>query len=288
MGLRTLLGLKKKKPTGTVKTVQVGNYSLLANFEHPIQEYLEEFKYYSRNFGRIAKYIEEKYPTYSIIDVGANIGDSAALLRSANVNQFVHLIEGDPVYVKYIEKNLSQFKDVKAHQTFLGEESTTQHIAVDNTRGTAKINVGTGDEMIAIVKLDELVEQHQIEQIKLLKTDTDGFDFKILRGAFDTIKKNKPVLFFEYDSVFLKEQNDDGLAIFEDFKALGYNTALYYDNFGKFILSASIDNTVLLEQLFAYINRKESAFPYYDVCLFHNDDEDLANAVIQKELEFFS
>lgn len=286
MGLRRLLRSRKKLPTE--KMVQVGNYSLLANYEHPIQEYLEQFKYYSRNFARIAKHIEGKYPTYKIIDVGANIGDSVALLRSAAVNQFVHLVEGDPVYVKYLEKNMPQFSEIKVHQTFLGEESAIDNITVDNTRGTAKINVGAGNETLSIVKLDDLVAQHEITDIKLLKTDTDGFDFKILRGAFDTIKKNKPVLFFEYDSVFLSEQNDDGLTIFENFKALGYHKALYYDNFGKFILSTDIDNKALLEQLFAYINRKESAFPYYDVCLFHQDDDELATSFIQQEMEFYN
>lgn len=286
MGLRRFFRSKKKLPTE--KTVRIGNYNLWANYEHPIQEYLEEFKYYLRNLARLAKHIESKYPTYNIIDVGANIGDSVALLRSENVNQFVHLIEGDPVYAKYLVQNLSQFSKVKVHQTFLGEESTIDNITVDNTRGTAKINVGAGSETLSIVKLDDLVAQHEITNIKLLKTDTDGFDFKILRGAFETIKKNKPVLFFEYDSVFLSEQNDDGLTIFEDFKALGYHQALYYDNFGKFILSTPIANQTLLAQLFAYINRKESAFPYYDVCLFHQDDDELATSFIQQEMEFYS
>lgn len=288
MGLRTILGLKKAKKHAAEKMVKVGNYSLLADHEHRIQLHLEQFKYYSRNFSRIAKYIESKYPSYQIIDVGANIGDTVALLRTENVQQFVHLIEGDPVFVAFLEKNLPLFTNVKAYETFLGEESMEQTIEVDNTKGTAKLNVGSGTQKMAIVKLDDLVKQNQIENIKLLKTDTDGFDFKVLRGSFETIKRDKPVLFFEYDSVFLKEQNEDGLAIFEDFANLGYKTALYYDNYGKFVISTAIDNKALIAQLYAYINKKEGAYLYYDVCLFHQDDEDLAQACIQKEMEFYN
>ena len=286
MGLRKFFRSKKKLPLE--KTVKVGNYELIANYEHPIEEYLTQFPYYSRNFARIAKYIEAKYPVYQIIDVGANIGDSVALLRSAEVQQFVHLIEGDPTYTKLLAKNIPLFSNIKVYETFLGEENKEQNIAIDNTRGTAHINIGAGDQQIKIVKLDHLVAENKIENVKLLKTDTDGFDFKILRGAFNMIKNDQPVLFFEYDSVFLKQQNDDGLAIFEDFKGMGYNKIMYYDNFGKFLISTTLSDTNLLTQLFEYINKKESAFPYYDVVLFHENDLDLANEIIKEEMKFFS
>jgi FkbM family methyltransferase len=285
MGLRTFFRSKKKLPIE--KSVKVGNYKLVANYEHPIEDYLVQFKYYSRNFPRIAKYIENKYHDYQIIDVGANIGDSAALLRSEGINQFIHLIEGDPIYVKLLEKNCGLFSDVKVHQTFLGEESKNENIIIDNAQGTAKISIGDSKDSISIIKLDDLIENHKINNIKLLKTDTDGFDFKILRGSFETIRKNKPVLFFEYDSVFLAQQNDDGLSIFEDFIKLGYSKMLYYDNFGKFLLSTDLNNKILLQQLFAYIYNKESAFPYFDVVIFHKDDDKLAEEVIAKEMEFF-
>lgn len=278
---------RKKKIQSKEKQVKVGNYSLLANYEHPIEEYLTQFKYYSRNLPRLAKYIESKYLKYSIIDVGANIGDTIALFRSAGVNQLVHSIEGDPVYMELLAHNLSLFKDVKLYKTFLGEESKEESIVIDHTNGTANISIGPG-ETTTVVKIDDLVARNKIENIKLLKTDTDGFDFKILRGSFGTIKRDKRVLFFEYDAGYLKQQNDDGLKIFDNFKELGYNIALYYDNFGKFLLSTEIGNTHLLQQLYAYINRKEdSAFPYYDVCLFHRDDNDLADFCIKKEMEFY-
>jgi len=285
MGLRTLL--RKKKVNPLEKKVKIGNYSLVSNYDHPIEEYLTQFKYYSRNFPRIAKYIEAKYPNYSIIDIGANIGDTVALLRTEQVLQNVHLVEGDPVYVKLLEKNLHLFQNVVVHKTFLGEETKDENIFIDNTRGTANINVGSG-ESTKVVKLDDLVAENEIQNIKLLKVDTDGFDFKILRGSFATIERDKPVLFFEYDAEFLAQQKDDGLKIFEDFKKLGYNKALYYDNFGKFLLSTDIANTELLEQLFAYINRKsDSSFPYYDVCLFHSNDDELSATVIKAEMKFY-
>lgn len=285
MGLRTYFKSKKKQPAE--KQVKVGKFSLLANYEHPIEDYLTEHKYYSRNLPRIAKYLESKYSAYSIIDVGANIGDSIALFRSQDVNQVIHAVEGDPVYIALLTHNLSLFKNVEVYKTFLGEESKEENIIIDNLRGTANISTGSG-VFTKVLKLDDLVSRHKIEHVKLLKTDTDGFDFKILRGAFDVIKRDKPVLFFEYDAAYLKQQNDSGLKIFEDFIEMGYNKALYYDNYGKFLLSTEISNAQLLKQLYAYINRKaDCAFPYYDVCIFHQDDNELAEYCIEREMEFY-
>ena len=86
---------KKRKK---YKTIQVGAYKLIANSEHPLETYLKTYKYYSRNFPRIAKLIERKYAVFSIIDVGANIGDTVALLRSENITQMIHAIEGNPIH----------------------------------------------------------------------------------------------------------------------------------------------------------------------------------------------
>ena len=47
-----------------------------------------------------------------------------------------------------------------------------------------------------------------------IKIDTDGFDFKVLRGANNTLKTYKPVIFFEWDKIHLQAQNEDFLSIF--------------------------------------------------------------------------
>src|SRR3954463_14529433 len=119
MGLRKLLGIKKRIPA--FKQVKVGNYSLLANGIHPVEDNLFHNKYYSRNLPRIAKYMGSKYPTYGIIDIGANIGDTVALIRSYGVDQQVYSVEGEPTYISMLKQNMTLFKDVTVFETFLGE-----------------------------------------------------------------------------------------------------------------------------------------------------------------------
>ena len=285
MKLKKILGLGKKTPA--FKQVQVGNYSLLANGEHPIQNYLNLFKYYSRNLPRIATYIESKYPAYNIIDVGANIGDTIALLRSEGINQHIYAVEGEPTYLNMLQKNVALFNKVTVFETFLGESNHTVTGATEVYEGTAHLNKNS-DNQVVIKKLDDVAIANNLQNVKLIKIDTDGFDFKILRGSLNLIKEQLPVLFFEYDAVFLEEQGDHPTAIFDTLRALGYNKAMFYDNFGKFLLSLTIDNILTITQLYNYMHKKEGAFPYYDVCVFHQNDDALADEIIAKETAFYN
>jgi len=277
----------KKKNKDPFKEVKVGNYSLTANAEHRIEEFLTVHRYYSRNLPRIASIITKYYPKYSIVDVGANIGDTVALLRSEGVEQPVYAIEGEPQYFNLLKKNLSLFNNVHAIETFLGEKDDRQQFGWISDEGTSKIS-DQGDKKIQIKKLDTVARENSFENVKLLKTDTDGFDFKILRGATELIAAHKPVLFFEYDADFLEEQHDDGLSIFSWFEEAGYNSALFYDNFGKLLICLPIANKAMISQLYNYMRGKKSAFPYYDVALFHKDDEAMAQEVLASETQYFA
>ncbi|GAB3938319.1 FkbM family methyltransferase [Mucilaginibacter myungsuensis] len=285
MGLRRYFRERKKNKKG-IKQVKVGNYQLLADNQHPIEDYLTKFNYYSRNLARIAKYIENKYPKYGIVDVGANIGDTIALLRSAGVDQFVYLIEGEASYFALLQRNLEQFTNAKCIFTFLSEQDVIEAGFVESDRGTAKMNLDEGKQT-EVKKLDTVAVAEKFDTIKLLKTDTDGFDFKILRGSYNMIRKDKPVLFFEYDAAYLEELDPQGNNTLTNLQQMGYNTAIFYDNYGKLLISTTLSNTLQLQQLYTYMNNKDGAFPYYDVCLFHADDDALANEVIAKEMALY-
>ncbi|MDF3077789.1 MAG: methyltransferase, FkbM family [Sphingobacteriaceae bacterium] len=273
----------KAKPT---KVVQIDSFTLTAPRQHQIEHLTKKHKYYSRNLPRIAKYIEEKYPSYNIIDVGANIGDSIALFRLADVHQKVYAFEGEDSFYDLLTQNLPIFKNVEAFKVFLGEETHVEHLAVESQLGTGKLSMGEG-RAIQVQKLDDFLKEHPISDIKLLKTDTDGFDFKILRGSRELLARDKPVLFFEYDADYLEALGDDGISFFSELEKLGYSKAFFYDNFGKFLISVAVTQTEIIKQLHAYMRKKEGSFYYYDVCVFHQEDEALSEEVVRKEVRFF-
>jgi hypothetical protein len=152
--------------------------------------------------------------------------------------------------------------------------------------GTGKLNSAT-DKIVQVQKLDDFFVQNNITDVKLLKIDTDGFDLKILRGGFKAIKESYPVLFFEYDANYLQEHLEDGISIFKSLSEIGYKRVLFYDNFGKLLISLNTADSEPIQQLHAYIKNGEGSFHYFDVCVCHEEDDDLANYIIQKELAFF-
>jgi FkbM family methyltransferase len=281
----------KEKPLSeqAEKKVLVGNFSLFANESHLIEQLLSIHPYYSRNLARIANYVTEAYPETIIIDIGANIGDSIALIRSAQCNSFIYAIEGDKSYFRLLQKNVSQFfTNLSVHNNFLGEFSKSIQSDLVALGGTLNIQHNPASaNTLDVITLDDFVAENKIQNLKLIKIDTDGFDLMILRGGLKCIDTQKPVLFFEYDEKYLKQNNEDGLQTLLKLKDLGYEKAIYYDNFGRYLLSTNLNNINTLKELYLYISGSRGAFPYFDLCLFHKSDNALAGTIISKELEYF-
>ncbi|HWK05473.1 MAG TPA: FkbM family methyltransferase [Puia sp.] len=271
------------------RKVQVGKFSLSANESHLIEEYLAIYKYYSRNLARIAKGVSETYEEGSIMDVGANIGDSIALIRSENCDSQIYAIEGDKNYFNLLKQNAdSLFKKVVISNVFFGENKATIKSDLVAVGGTLNLKQNSdSDNNVEIITLDEYVAAKEIKNLKLIKVDTDGFDLMILRGGLKTIESQKPVLFFEYDDEYLKQNKEDGLETLNQLRGLGYDKIMYYDNYGRYLTSASLDDTAIIEDMYSYIRNGKGAFPYFDLCIFHNSDSGLADRIINKERLYF-
>lgn len=272
---------------GRMKTIRVGNFDLIANQGHALSIYLRNRPAYASNLPRLALMVNKKYPNFTFVDIGANIGDTAAFIRS-KLNCPIVCIEGEGFYFKILLKNITQFKDVYAIQSFLGESE--EDILMEKQTGEGSLSLkqnglDNSAPKLHIDTLDSISRRYQelFSGVKFIKIDTDGYDLKILRGGLACIKSVLPVVFFEYDRFFLARLSDEGLGIFQTFADLGYEDVLFFDNIGRFILALKIHDRQAIEQLYAYTYRKEGAFPFYDVCVFHRNDTDIAEIFIQEE-----
>lgn len=283
--------IPKPKKHHKIITGKVGNYNILMNADHTIVKYRDQYPSYSVNLPRLAQYVIKKYPEMSIIDVGANIGDGVALVRT-QVHCPIICIEGDPEYFALLKKNLHQFKETDAFNVFLGEKESRARIKTAKQGGTLQIknpdqiSATANGAVLEMTTIDSLAQaqQQKFSCAKILKIDTDGYDLKIIRGSIDLLKRNKPILFFEYDRSYLDALSDKGLSIFNSLKELGYQSALFYDNFGRFLISTNLEELKKITQLDAYISGRKGAFPYYDLCVFHKTDNDIADQLINAEI----
>lgn len=150
--------------------------------------------------GRLASTLESR-GIDTVLDVGANVGQYTALLRSAGFEGTV--VSCEPLSGAYAELERRAAKD---------HRWTTLNTAVGAERGEITINVaansfsssvremtsahlraapGSGyvaTERVPVTTVAELVADHRLDPARcLLKIDTQGFEDEVLRGAGDLL-----------------------------------------------------------------------------------------------------
>jgi FkbM family methyltransferase len=260
------------------------NVSLPLRHDLPIVR--KYFPFYDSNIGRIPKYLNKKYSNFQAIDIGANVGDTAIIIKS-QLDIPILCIEADDLYFKLLKKNTVSLKNIDCEQCFVGE-SGSDNFQLVSYKGSARLKQTTESKnQIEFKSLTEITEKHsRFNNVKFIKIDTDGFDCKIIRSNIDYLKLNKPVIFFEYDPYFLDQMGDDGLSVFSSLKEIGYEKLLIYDNTSVFKMSLNIQDTKALEELHLYYTGRKSEM-YMDICVFHRDDNQLADTIRESEVNFF-
>lgn len=273
------------KKVNRIKKVTVGNYLLEMPGNNP---QISTYKYdpgANSQLGRLSVCVATKYPTLSVLDVGANVGDTIAIIKSA-IELPVIGIEGDDFAFEFLKRNTMSLKNVTLIKTFLGEKIESKKVSMEKSGwNTTLIPNEDNGETIHLKTLDEvLAEEHlQNKTLKLLKIDCEGFDTIILRGSAKLIREKRPVIYFEYNRTNMDAIGEDGLSTLLTLSAVGYRNVIFFDNKGRFIMNAPIDQEGIITDLHRYAQADNSCIAYYDICLFHEDDTDLAQQFIDSE-----
>jgi FkbM family methyltransferase len=126
------------------------------------------------------------------LDIGANVG----LWSSDLVKEFKQVIAFEPVteFIECYKKNVLA-NNYTMHNVALGSaESFINMNIVEGNTGHSHIDTTSfGVGSIPLKTLDSF----NLSGIDMIKIDVEGFEEEILAGAFDTIKRNKPVIVVE-------------------------------------------------------------------------------------------
>lgn len=265
----------------------IGGTRMFLPYSHELPVILKYNRFYASNVVRIAKRVSEKYPEMTVIDVGANIGDTAAFLRGELDNPIL-CVEGDPGYFEILSCNADSLPDVESVRVCLGDREGGVAARFVQTGGTGRLAAAAdGSAEIRTETLSGLAARHpRFADAKLVKVDTDGYDVKVLRGGLEWFRESRPVLFFEYDPDLLRDPEDSGLRVFKMCQSVGYSHGLFYDNTGRLLLSTELRQSRALRQLrSAFCGGNDGR--YMDVCLFHSVDRDLFEAIAEAETVHF-
>jgi len=99
---------------------RIGDFELVFPADHMLGTYQNTYRLYDWVLGEIARLVVAKYPHATAVDIGANVGDTAAAIcRHQSVP--VLCIEGHPSYVPYLRRNLERLPSgIEVAESFVG------------------------------------------------------------------------------------------------------------------------------------------------------------------------
>lgn len=225
---------------------RVGTIELELPLSHELPFYRHDHPEYDRPIARIAREVGGP-----VIDIGANVGDTAAAIRS-ETDVPVLCVEGDKRFFTLLERNAKRLGDVELERAFVDAPARGR---VRRSAGTARIEPGSGQ--LPAKALPRVLHDHpRFARPALLKLDTDGMDLPILRANIELLARLRPVVFFEYDPHLGAEPD-----VFQLLHDAGYRKAEWFENTG------TIARTVQLPEHLHEWYVGHSGSRYADVCV---------------------
>ena len=214
----------------------IGGFNIWLPSSHTLPGYQSLYKNYDKKLKSIITYTEKVNGNGAILDIGANVGDTAAYLRTFSSSD-IYCVEGDAFFLTYLYMNARIVPNIQIIDSFVRGLNLDLGYEVQRTGGTASLKLSDeAKPALKMISLSEIVSKAKIEdeRINLIKLDTDGFDFEILLGNNDVIEKYKPSIYFEYDIGFKEKGYTDSIEVILFLEKLGYSF-IVYDNYGNLL-----------------------------------------------------
>lgn len=160
-----------------------------------------------------------------VIDVGANIGYYTLLsAKIVGDNGRVYAFEPSQKVYKKLKYNISlnNFKNIITECLGVSDKENKERLCLQSSYKIHEESKIENTE-IDMITLDSYIKRKKINKVDFIKIDTDGFDFAILKGAINTIKKFRPTIIVETD---LNEEDSED---FLDFLFSLKNYEIYSD-----------------------------------------------------------
>lgn len=262
---------------------EINGKKLLLPLSHNLPFYINDHIFYDKLLMRISDYLHFKQQSISGIDIGANVGDTIMALYRNPKDIFLG-VEPEPKFFEYLKKNTVGYKDILVDNTICSSQKSQSKFVFEEENGTARLIPTKNSEITPEVdSLDNVLGKYtQIDRLDILKIDTDGNDFDVIKGSQKTIKKYRPIILFECDSFSNDNYVKDVLQVIKDLLNIGYSSCLIYDNFGYLIGRYNLKDTEGLKKLLWY--QEISKFYYYDILVL---PDKYTEEFYKQEIDFF-
>jgi FkbM family methyltransferase len=180
-------------------------------------------------------------PGMVIYDIGANVGSTSlnmAKLTGSTGKVFAFEPDSTNYKTASLHFKLNNTTNIQIFNTGLGDEKrqALQYNVNEFNRGMMRILPpeeaveGAATTEVQVDTLDNIFQNNQVSAPHLMKIDVEGFEFRVLKGARQTILKYKPTLFIELDDRNLREQQSSASELVGYLEGLGYMIKNAADN----------------------------------------------------------
>lgn len=254
----------------------------MLTYDHALPVYKRLYQNYDSFLGVLVKFLDDDS---NVIDVGANVGDTLALMLSSNPRLNFYCLEPDEEFFKFLSINKNNFlgrfpkSKIQVSQTLVGNSS--DKVKLVGKSGTKKA-IKLDNNELEYVTLDQYIQAKSIE-LNLLKIDVDGYDWDVINSSLVAIQQYKPIIFLE---CFFENgsQYSGYLKSLETLFSYSYSSVLVFDNYGDLIVE--IKNFSQLEKLLKYEidSNTPNSIKYFDL-LFYSD---IHNSTVNQAIAEFT
>jgi len=199
-------------------------------YQLDLNELIDSSIYYEGCFEPPTTELIKRYvkPEMTVVDIGANMG--CHTLRMAKlVGEKGRVIAFEPMSwpAAKLRRNieLNSFNNISVERIGLSNARRREENIYFRTSWT--LDGGSAPdsmkkESIDLMTLDEYVKEHNIQRIDFIKIDVDGYEYKAIQGARETLKRDKPLILIELGSYTLREAGDDISELVNTLSGVGY------------------------------------------------------------------
>ena len=180
----------------------------------------------------ISEFLDKNMKEFDIaLDVGANIGNHTVRLLASKFDK-VYCYEPNEVVFDLLSVNTKPLGNVVCHNFGLSDKNTEVNFKENKTNIgasfiTSSKSSDSSDDVYKRVQVRILDDENIIGTVGLIKVDIEGHEIFFLKGATETIKRDKPTILFEEALI-----NENGSSEVIDYlKGLEYEFFTISENF---------------------------------------------------------
>ena len=142
-----------------------------------------------------------------ILDIGANVGQSIARFRKVFPTATIHSFEPGPDTFQTLSKNVTTDERVSVWNCAVGatagKQAFQENTNPDMSSFLSLSSTGWGEvnrqSLVEVTTVDAFLESNRLAHVDILKSDTQGYELEIFKGAEQAIRSNRiGLVYFEF------------------------------------------------------------------------------------------